>query len=1613
MFGQKFRLQFSGLILLAFLTILSSTGNTETASEPRTQADSHNIFIPSQFGQVDTFNTTDTDNIFFLINDFHYNYQAQRNIANIIDYLVTKKGYSLVLTEGGAGNLNLAYLRAFAPAGIRKNVSDNYLKSGKISGEEYLDIVADYTFLIEGLENPDLYAENVQAFLDSLETRQLLMEFVGEIENTVSDLKNSLYPAELLAFEKRKTAFETSAHDIADYSIYLTRLCHEMQFAENTYTAVNTLASLTTYFSIVQDDKLRTDIIAYCTHVRTTHPDLFPEWDTLSARLAVLPAEGKIEFVSDIQKKSGIDTVQFPYLHKYIASWDEYNRIDIFTVLEQIKSIESSVYENVIKNPDAWRVRELSDTIALFKSLLELRLTKTEYTFYKSNISRFQPSLWVSTLSEICENNLVPFHAPDTSRITFGVLESLDKFYQLASRRDELMLENARTALDNVNARKAIIIVGGFHRDAFINYFKKENLPYAVVSPNFTDTRPTCDYAEIFSYKSAVLPQYLDMPATKGTVTETDLATALRSASLTQGVLLPQLQKAVQEGRALVIKNLPDADLDAIFNLPPDELAVAVTSAIEDITSDQIEFLASRLRGPPGEEMRTRLKNAFALIKSTLKTAKPAQLAEQYMVLINDPADPFAYLPQTLPDGIFKHFPGSHLAFYGLRTVELAMTSEENQKRFRRILFRDGTNLNSEIVDIPKGNELREMKLFWRNARVFVQGVNFREYSFRNTVSNSGANFLITDENDFIIIENIDRPTQVLAANKEELMKTIRVSPITDRARTNVALLPFFADGVGSSIRWLHAIRGIRQKHPDEYLSIVLFDIPQNRNFTLPQIEEIVDEVIWIEPVKMLVGDGVNILSHYRVKDVNRVMWEALMQEYINSDPSVVRAYPFELFVPAYDFSVHHPELEPTETTAYATSYFNMNRPVELPLSEKHKAAADQFYKQLGFNPEEEIVIAYSLRMDINLTDATRNSNMYDTMQFISMLREKVRHKTGKSPKIIFFGNSPAEFADQLLDELARLEPLTDNEMYIERIRSLTFDLVNAARELQELIDSQDDLIDFTNAWKLKHNKFKKIYSLSEQAAILERAAFATGTNSGALDVPLARGIPGVRLTEYHYMGYNEFLAKDLTINISVASKLRSSKHSFVTMVASRGGVETYLNFLASTPIQNNPVAVSRAYDEMIDYVVRKRIMPGVEKPPNIYHVKSNNEMTAIINTEPALSNPLAYPTPANIGMMSAFARVGIDGLEQFIDADKTTAVSLIDSRLIDVRIRSQYPSYLPLTVPVYFGFHSIDLNSESVYVVIIPPDERVPIDKAFQEDANIANFLRKARKILVWDKKQYDAIVKAVPTAERQLTLVNEEIPPSIPRFLQSIPKVKYDMMAEQATELINEFAESLMRRLDIYVTAKNINIIQQALTGKSPKYSLKSMADSEWANDLGLQVIDYFEKKKDMQAVDDINFVGIWMVSQNNLSINEIVPFFFRVQDYMEIQGENITRGYGTNIFVSESALYNAYLAIAQGASIEPLAELLHLQAQIVRLASTYGFHAIKVKPAVAEGQEAPYSLNKNSIFIRESDLIADFFTEYGVIIADIAATESVLNTKPSLLETERARRLIDNSL
>ncbi len=216
----------------------------------------------------------------------------------------------------------------------------------------------------------------------------------------------------------------------------------------------------------------------------------------------------------------------------------------------------------------------LSRNLAILKNLFNISLTRDDYEYYKANESAFDMANYTSFIEReingdcppgrgLTKVGTVPIYSQDIARLD-RYRASMSKFYECSFARDEAFLKNltatgagsrfgqnyyssseteflsSRLRSKDKNSvesrsipRIVVIVTGGFHTENLTEQFKRNNIAYISIMPNFrTEDGYQCPYIKVLSGANKIeLAKAVPVMAAANIPPPTQLCPAIKTAA--------------------------------------------------------------------------------------------------------------------------------------------------------------------------------------------------------------------------------------------------------------------------------------------------------------------------------------------------------------------------------------------------------------------------------------------------------------------------------------------------------------------------------------------------------------------------------------------------------------------------------------------------------------------------------------------------------------------------------------------------------------------------------------------------------------------------------------------------------------------------------------------------------------------------------------------------------------------------------------------------------------------------------------------------------------------------------------------------------------------------
>ncbi|MFH2144972.1 MAG: hypothetical protein ABII75_02975, partial [Candidatus Omnitrophota bacterium] len=452
------------------------------------------IVIPNSWGRVKEIYKGTNEQVIVHIQDAHCNYEAQTNIANILDLLVTEYGLTVAGVEGSVGRLQTELFSTFPEDAIREQAADYFVREGRLSGAEALAIAKgfEYPLTLYGIENNDLYENNFNAFQASLPFKEEAKGYFRYLNKCLAQLKTPLYTPEISDIDLKQISFEMNILDLNTYALYLAQLLEKRQLDISKYPNFAKLIkaiNIEEKIDFIKAEEERTKLLTELTNV-LSEEDVRKLLDKgLAFRDEKLSASRYLGFIKELAKANEVDFVQYINLDNYIEyaqSYDEIKSFELFNEMEEVDLVlRSKLYANEIQKKLDFLMRGLR----VMERMVDIKMVNKDLAFYNEHKEELKTDKYIAFINEQAEKYGIKIDLPDISYLDVYMPAWAD-FYRVAGLRDEAMINNTLKAAADSGEKIGAMVTGGFHTRELTRMMQERNISYIVITPRITKNIP-------------------------------------------------------------------------------------------------------------------------------------------------------------------------------------------------------------------------------------------------------------------------------------------------------------------------------------------------------------------------------------------------------------------------------------------------------------------------------------------------------------------------------------------------------------------------------------------------------------------------------------------------------------------------------------------------------------------------------------------------------------------------------------------------------------------------------------------------------------------------------------------------------------------------------------------------------------------------------------------------------------------------------------------------------------------------------------------------------------------------------------------------------------------
>lgn len=513
-FSEGFKRLFrKGIALVTVATFLSSVvvvdkgRAVETINDPGTK---HELLVdirdglfdvPNMAGEIQDSYLGDRGRVIINIQDAHCDYFAQHSIDSIIEYLGDKYGISLLFLEGGAGEYDHSPFLAIKEDDLREKVADFFVKEGTLNAAEFARIKHPDKYMLWGVEEPELYLKNLEAYKATGRYRDQIQQALKQISFILNNIKVRVYTEELLQLDLKYAQYKNNNLDLKDYitSLIDGAKTHDVDIKgfPNIYLLQHVLEE-EAKIDFKQANRQRDAFIEAIRKSISYNQAEAMLKKTVEFRSGAISQKDYYEYLLGLARQTDVEVEDYPFLQKYIVYIAMYTSIDKSKMFNDLSGLEDVLRAKMCVNDEQRELSGLSKDFVLLKRAFDFSLTKEDFKYFSVHITAERVSQLFSFLNK--EAGLYKIK----TRLTAGAADLADrlsdvrKFYECSFERDKVFIDKIKAKMDETGIDNAVLFTGGFHTENLAALFRENGFSYVTVMPRFKDEKGyECPYFKL------------------------------------------------------------------------------------------------------------------------------------------------------------------------------------------------------------------------------------------------------------------------------------------------------------------------------------------------------------------------------------------------------------------------------------------------------------------------------------------------------------------------------------------------------------------------------------------------------------------------------------------------------------------------------------------------------------------------------------------------------------------------------------------------------------------------------------------------------------------------------------------------------------------------------------------------------------------------------------------------------------------------------------------------------------------------------------------------------------------------------------------------------------
>lgn len=494
------------------------------------------IHIPAELGRVIEVydNGQESSRLIVHIQDLHTNPEAELNLAAILEILLKDYNLGLVCSEGADGVVDTSSVSSFPDYEAREKTARIFINSGELTGEEYLSITKYPDLQIWGIEDKDIYFENIIQFNKIMKFNPDAGIFISQAKKALEELKPKIYSGEILKLDQKETDYENQKIETEEYLDYLTTYLQKFSIPIKDYKNISILDESIQQEKKIDQTKIMQDSqnLSLSLQAAIAQKNLRSEIDSLVVK-AQLFKEQKISpfsfysYLKDLALKHLSDVVsKYPDLSEFVSYLTKVNSLDTTKLFVEMEALTFDVKQRLAKTEEQNNLTQALRNIKFLEGFFNLKISNEELDYYLSNKETHKVAFFKSFLQPVINKYKISGFIDFNPDLIDSHLQELEDFYETVKQRDLAMIKNSLSEIERRGVNVSALISGGFHTKGITKQLRDKGYSYIVMSPYSSTDMDEENYRYLLSGKRKPISELLGQLDVGQTIE--DLSASLR-----------------------------------------------------------------------------------------------------------------------------------------------------------------------------------------------------------------------------------------------------------------------------------------------------------------------------------------------------------------------------------------------------------------------------------------------------------------------------------------------------------------------------------------------------------------------------------------------------------------------------------------------------------------------------------------------------------------------------------------------------------------------------------------------------------------------------------------------------------------------------------------------------------------------------------------------------------------------------------------------------------------------------------------------------------------------------------------------------------------------------